>query len=100
MTSTPSPSATSATPAPAADGVTLTPPHPRHGEEPRDHRVEPPEGSSAEVLWQTHRPPPSPSAARRHAGRGVSLSRNCRAAVVEIEDDQGGELGRRRRERP
>ena len=30
----------------------------------------------------------------------VSLSRNCRAAAVEIEDDQGGELGRRRRERP
>ena len=34
------------------------------------------------------------------ADRGVSLSRNCRAAVVEIEDDQVGELGRRRRERP
>ena len=30
--------------------------------------------------WQTHRPPPSPSAARRHAGRGVCRSRGiCRS---------------------
>ena len=34
------------------------------------------------------------------ADRVVSLSRNCRAAVVESRTTQVGELGRRRRERP